>query len=389
MRKIPLLSILFLLLAGCSFAVVPQETPTPTPPPFYTATLFPTFTPQPSATYSPPTITPTIEPLDATANAQVNVRTGPDQSKTSLGLIDFGTKVQIIGKDASGKWWRIVYPAAPSGVGWVTAAFITFSGDADKVPVVEPADSEPAAPSGDATAAATPTPKARNSTVTQTINVRSGPATSYTSLGTIEVNTTVTLTGRNEINTWVQIEFAAGPDGKGWVAALYLKDANLKGLPYYDNDGKLIYAPTPDLNPGQPSSTPTGYAPAAPDNDSETGPGVRQTLSPDGAGTLIYSSELSSPTGDDVDWVAFTLDGPANQSSYLYFRLDCAGNGGITTTLEKDGHPVADVKPLLCGNYGLAIKVLDGQEYMLVLRADPSGGALRYVSYTLTIKASQ
>ncbi|MGC1378641.1 MAG: SH3 domain-containing protein, partial [Anaerolineales bacterium] len=111
---------------------MPQETPTPTPPPFYTATLFPTLTPQPSATYSPPTITPTIEPLDATTNAQVNVRTGPDQSKTSLGLIDFGAKVQIIGKDASGKWWRIVYPGASSGVGWVTAAFITFSGDADK-----------------------------------------------------------------------------------------------------------------------------------------------------------------------------------------------------------------------------------------------------------------
>jgi hypothetical protein len=204
----------------------------------------------------------------------------------------------------------------------------------------------------------------------------------------IEANTTVTLTGRNEINTWVQIEFANGPDGKGWVAALYLQDANLQGLPYYDNNGKLIYAPTPDANPGQPTPTPTDYVDAAPDNDSETQPGVRQTLSPDGARALIYSSELSSPTGDDTDWVAFTLDGSASESSYLYFRLDCTGNGSVTAILEKDGNPVADGKPLLCGVYGLAMKVRNQQEYTLMLRIEPSSSILRFISYKLTIKAS-
>ncbi len=390
MSKILFLSILFLLLTGCSVALAPQETPTPTPPPFYTATLLPTFTPHPTVTYSPPTITPTIQPQDATTNAQVNVRSGPDQAKTSFGLIDFGAKVQIVGKDASEKWWRILYQDAPGGFGWVTAAFITFSGNADKVPVVVADDAQPPTPNPGETAAATipPTPSAKTSSVTQKINVRAGPATAFDSLGMIEANTTVTLTGRNEINTWVQIEHVGGPEGKGWVAALYLKDANLNGLPYYDNEGKLLYAPTPGLDPGQPTLTPTGYAPAAPDNDSETEPGARQTLSPDAAGTLIYSNELSSPSGDDVDWVAFTFDGPANQSSYVYLRLDCVGNGGITVTLEKDGNPVADTKTLLCGNYGLGVKVIDQQEYVLVLRADPSGGLLRYISYKLTIKAS-
>jgi uncharacterized protein YraI len=390
-RIIFLLPILFSLLAGCSFSLGPQETPTPTPVPFYTATLLPTFTPHPSATYAPPTITPTIQPLEATTNAQVNVRSGPDQTQPSLGLINFGTKVQIIGKDAAEKWWRIVYADTPSGVGWVSMGFITFNGDPDDVPVID-TNAQPPTPAPGETSAPTlsPTPKARTASVTEKINVRSGPATSNESLGMIEANTTVVLTGRNEINTWVQIEFADGPDGKGWVAALYLKDPDLKGLAYYDNQGKLIYAPTPDpfAGSGQPSPTPTGYIPAPPDNDSEDAPGVKQTLSSSGAGTLIYTSELSSPTGDDVDWVAFTLDIPANQSAYLYLRLDCTGNGGVTTTLEKDGQPVADTRQLMCGNYDLAIKVIGQQEYVLVLRADPSGDAIRYVSYKLTIEAS-
>jgi hypothetical protein len=173
------------------------------------------------------------------------------------------------------------------------------------------------------------------------------------------------------------------------VAALYLKDPNLNGLPYYDNEGKLVYTPTQVAHPGQPTPTPTSSSPAASDNDSQEAPAVRQTFSPDGASVLTYSSELSSPTGDDVDWVAFTAYGPPNQSTYVYMRLDCTGNGGVTATLEKDGTLVKDSRQLACGNYDFAMKVLGGQEYMLVLRAGSSGGPLRYVKYTLTIKATR
>jgi uncharacterized protein YraI len=388
MRKILLLPLL-LLLTGCSFAVSVQDTATPTAVPFVTATLLASVTPYPTATYAPPTITPTIEPLEALTNAQVNVRSGPAQTNASLGLIDFGTKVQLIGKNTDGTWYRIVYKDAAEGTGWVTANFITFGGDVDKIPVVDAAPVAATPPDGTpATAAPSPTAKGKTSSVTAKINVRAGPATSFDSLGMIEADTTVTLTGRNEINNWVQIQFADAPDGKGWVAALYLKDPDLRGLPVYGNDGKLISGSTPQPNPGEPTPTPTGYAPAAADNDSASNPGVRQTLSTDGAGVLIYSSELSSPDGDNTDWVAFTLDGPASQSSYLYFRLDCTGNNAILATLQKDGKPVADTKTLQCGNYDLAMKVLDGQEYMLVLRAD-TAGTLRFVSYKLTIKASR
>lgn len=391
MYKTSLLLLPFLFLAGCSFALVPEATPTSTPPPFYTATLIATFTPRPSVTLAPPSITPTVEPLEGVVSSQVNVRSGPDQNRTSLGLLNYLTKVKIIGKDQSGKWWEIVYKDAPQGVGWVTASFIQFTGDAEKIPVVAAApdsgtdngQSQPATPDN------SPTPTPRTATVTKQINVRSGPASAFSSLGLVDANTKVVLTGRNEINTWVQIEYPSGPDGRGWVAALYLQDSDLNGLPYYDNDGKLIFAPTPNANPGQPSQTPTPFLDAAPDGDSEEKPAVNEVLSSAGTGTIIYSSELSAPTGDDADWVAFTFDGPSNQSFYIYLRLDCTGNGGVTATLEKDGKPVPDTRQLVCGNYGLAMKVLGGQPYMLVLRADGSGGPLRFVSYTLKINAAQ
>ena len=119
------------------------------------------------------------------------------------------------------------------------------------------------------------------------INVRSGPATATTSLGMLNANTTVTITGRNELNTWVQIEYPAGADGKGWVAAAYLNTPNLSGLPYYDNDGNPVNVPSQGGNSGQ-TVTPTPYNEAPEDNDSAQAPAVRQVFSPDGTAVLTY-----------------------------------------------------------------------------------------------------
>jgi hypothetical protein len=211
----------------------------------------------------------------------------------------------------------------------------------------------------------------------------------YDSLGTVNAGTIVALTGRNENNVWVQIQYDGGPDGKGWVAAAYLFGADLQGLPYFDNQGKLIFAPTAIANPGQPTLTATAFSPAIADGDSEQNPSVRLKFSPGGAGELTFSSDLSSPSGDTTDWVAFTPYEPANQSTYVYFKLECSGNGGITAILEKGGIPVPELKPLVCGNYDFAVQVLGGQEYMLVLNADGTGGPLRFVSYNLYIKSKR
>jgi uncharacterized protein YgiM (DUF1202 family) len=393
MRKIFLIPIL--ILTACSFQSAPRSTPTITPPAFATATLIPTFTPHPSATPGIPTGVPTIAPISVSLTAQVNVRVAPDAKAASLGLMDYGKKVQVIGKDASGKWWQIIYPENSTTTGWVTTQYAPIpDADAAKIPVAQAANTPAGTSAPNETPLApaaniTPTPVSPTASIKAQIFVRSGPGQMYDSLGTVNKGTMVTLTGRNENNVWVQIQFDGGAEGKGWVAAAYLVGADLSSLPIFDNQGKLISASAAVSNPGQPGITATAFSPAAADGDSEQNPSVRLKFSPDGVGEFTFSSSLSSPAGDATDWVAFTPYEPTNQSTYVYFKLACTGNGGITATLEKDGIPVPELKPLVCGNYDFAVQVLGGQEYMLVLNADGSGGPLRFVSYNLYIKSKR
>jgi len=387
MRKIFLITLLF--LAACSAQPVSQVTPSVTPLPFSTATLAPTLTPRPSATLAPPTIAPTIAPISVSLTAQVNVRVAPDKNAVALGLLNYGSQVQVIGKNAGGDWWQIIYPENSTTTGWVTVTYAPLPDETvAKIPVViVPASTPVPAPNETPLALATDT--ARTASLKAQIFVRLGPGQTYDSLGTLPAGTIVTLTGRNENNVWVQIQFEGGLDGKGWVAAAYLIGADLTGLPYFDNHGQLIFAPTAVANPGQPTPTPTAFSAATMDSDSEQNPSVRQKFSPDGTRELSFSSDLSSPSGDTTDWVAFTPYQPTNQSTYVYFKLACTGNGGITAVLEKDGLPVPNARQLVCGNYDLGVQVLGGQEYMLVLSADGSGSVLRYVSYTLSIKSER
>jgi len=399
MRKIFLISLLF--LAACSAQSTPQATPTLAPLAFATATLPPTVTPHPSATAGIPTIVPTIAPITTSLTAQVNVRVAPDKNATSLGLLNYGQKVQVIGKDANGKWWQIIYPENSVTTGWIAADYAPVSeGDSGRIPVMQVSDlptQSAAAPEPsngtDAPVVAniTPTPASRTAKVKAQIFIRKGPGQMFDTLGMVDAGTVVAITGRNVNNVWVQIQHEGGTDGKAWVAAAYLDGANLQGLPFFDNQGMLISSSSMavNTNPGQPAATATAVSAAALDGDSEKNPGVRVKFSPDGAGELTFSSDLSSPNGDATDWVAFTPYEPMNQSTYVYFKLECAGNGGITAILEKDGIPVPERKPLVCGNYDLAVQVLGGQEYMLVLNSDGSGGMLRYVHYTLYINSKR
>lgn len=382
---IVLVLLAFSLLTACSApsAAEPTATTTASPQPFFTATLPPTFTPRPSLTPAPPAIVPTFAPLDGTTSAQVNVRSAPSSNATALGLLPASTLVQVIGRDSSDQWLMVIYPPNSSTTGWVAASFITLEGrEISSLPVMQASapDQPPAAP-----LEPSPTVNPYFATIKNTINVRSGPASAFDSLGMIEAGKVVVLTGRNEINTWYRIEYPVGTQQVGWVAAAYVDAPNLQGLPYYDNQGNLVYAPGEGGAPGQPTLTPTSFSPAAGDGDSEQNPAVRLEFSPSGAESFSYSSDLSSPNGDDADWVAFVPYLPTSEAGYIYLRLDCNGNGGITASLRKDGRPIPDAPQLVCGQYGLALKVLGGQEYTLVLRADGSGGPLRYVSYTLTI----
>ena len=395
MRSLFIFSLI--LLAGCSPTPSQPSGATSTvisiPLTFATATLVPTFTPRPSVTPAPPTIAPTISPVTAVLTSQVNVRTKPDQAATALGQINYGTNVQIIGRDPSSAWLQIIYPENTASTGWVSAAYVQVpAGEIDRIQVVQVGlNNDTGSPLAlqetqqSPSIVFTPTIHTHIARVTKQMFVRAGPGQTFGTLGSLTSGTVVIILARNLNNIWIQIQFEGGVDGKAWVASAFLDGVDLSGLPYCDNDGNLIISGVTNVDPGQITPTATAYSPASADGDSEQKPAVRLKFSPETAREFSYSSDLSSPNGDSDDWVAFTPYEPTNQSTYIYFRLDCNGNGGVTATLQKDGTPVPEVKPILCGNYDVAIKVLGGAEYFLVMKADGSGGPLRYVKYALKV----
>ncbi|MCB0070222.1 MAG: PD40 domain-containing protein [Caldilineaceae bacterium] len=71
-----------------------------------------------------------------TAEAGVNVRTGPGLGYDIIGVAPQGTEGEIIGVSADGQWWVASVPDAPNGQGWVAAAHVEAT-DADAVPVID------------------------------------------------------------------------------------------------------------------------------------------------------------------------------------------------------------------------------------------------------------
>jgi len=400
MRTIHTLSLLvfFFLISACSASIEqpggPDETPTLPPLAFSTATLAPTQTPQVTYPPAPPAAPPTSAPTSGLTSTQVNVRSGPDAASESLGLLQAASQVQIIGKDSSGNWLAITFAQSPNGIGWVTAQFVEVSGNVDNLSViqVEPlsGESQPAS-QPESQPIAAPESQKRTATTTSQINVRSGPSSAFESLGLINANTTVVLTGRNLINTWVQIEYPTDSEERAWVAVAFISyEGFLDSLPVFDNEGKPLQ-PAASSGPASslPTTAPGGYQPAVEDLDSADSPAVRLSFSPSGTRRIIYASDISAPTGDNADWIEFTVVTPqANQSTIIYFKLECTGNGAISAELRQNGLLVSEFPGLLCGQYGVAFKALGGQPYLLQLKADGSATDVRYVAYYFYISTT-
>ena len=362
MKTLALLLGLLLFASACAGAA-----PTPVPQ-ASTATV---TVPLPTATPTPPPLEPTTPPasVQGLTRAQVNVRSGPGTGYASLGLIDPGTQVEILGRDAGGNWYLIAYPSAPDGSGWVTAAFVQAA-DATAVPLLAPsATSTPAGPTG---------------VVLQKLNVRSGPGTSYDSLGMLEAQSLVTLTGKNAGATWLQIAYPSAPGGHGWVTAAYVRVAYTSALPALDDNGNPLPSGTPAGSPG-PRLSPTPTVGPAPDNgDSAARPALQVTFSPAGSRRFAYSHQLSAPNGDGQDWIAFTPYASAGVIARLSASLACSGPGALTVELLLGGSPAPAWGSLQCGATDVPLALAAGGSYVFHLSAAGSGPVL--VAYTLRVQ---
>jgi uncharacterized protein YraI len=366
--KIVLSLILFLLIStGCG-ARPDNLAATTVPAPVITATLPAAFTPPAADTPLPPPgtpLAPSATPIEGTTSTQLNVRAEPSTAGNVLGILPASAKVQITGRDPAGNWLQILYPQGQDGKGWVTAQYVTTA-NGTAVPVI--GGDSIADPNGADTAI-----------VQQQINVRSGPGTSFNSLGTLNPKDVVRLTGKDANSAWLQIEYPNGPDGKGWINAAFVQARGVENLPIVSEAGQTIGTGTPTGIP--PTSTPTVF-PAASDDDSQTHPIANVIFEPMGTQTLIYSGDVSSPEGDVEDWIQFTPD-----TDMVLASLECYGKLNLQVDILENGQP-SPLK-LACGEREKSIPVKPGAVYMIHLQAAQSQGGLQYFPYKVTIRTSR
>ena len=300
------------------------------------------------------------------------MRSGPGIEYSLLGQINQGLPVQITAVDASKEWLAINYPSGPKGYGWVTTQYIQASG-LDNLPVIGLVT----LPNG------TPAPQAH---LTQKLFVRSGPGTPYDSLGILPADALVWLIGRNESASWLMIDYPPGPDGKGWVIAGYIKADAILDLPVFDATGAPLVA-TPVSQGTMIVSTPTPFiGPAFQDGDSLNDPSARVVFSPLGIRSFNFFSDLSSPQGDQEDWIAFRpYSSKPGAIASLSASLTCTGNGSINVEIIKGIQQVSNWGTLSCGNTNTILTLIGGFDYSIHLTIQGNNDQ-RYVLYSLTLR---
>lgn len=205
--------------------LVTDGTTTPTATP--TATAIATNTPTPTTTTTPaPTSTPTptataVSGAAATVvTGALNVRSGPSLAYGPIAVVNQGTVVSLIGRNADSSWAKIRLSNGTEG--WVNAddAYISPNVSISSLPVVDSAS----APSSSATALV----------ATGALNVRSGPGVTYSVLTVASQGQTVILLGRNANSSWAKIRLGNGTEG--WVnASLITPSVSISSLPLADS----------------------------------------------------------------------------------------------------------------------------------------------------------
>jgi uncharacterized protein YraI len=298
--------------------------------------------------------------VDGATSTQINVRAEPSTAGAVLGIIPANTRIEIIGRDPGGNWWQILYPHpdAVDGKGWVTAQYIAVAG-MPEVPIIG--------------GAATGTAFGNVAIVQEQINVRSGPGTDFNSLGTLNTQDVVSLTGKDPNGAWLQIDFPSGPEGKGWINAAFVQAQGTENLPIIADSGQVVGTGTPTTIP--PTPTPT-VIPAREDHDSDDHPLASVTFDPIGTQTFIYNGDVSTPSGDPEDWLQFTPFGGRVQ-----LEVACSASE-LGIELIQNGQAIEQAA---CGTQQV-ISVAPDVPVQIHIRAQAEG-SFRYSSYRVKVSA--
>jgi uncharacterized protein YraI len=181
----------------------------------------------------PPTqVPPTPAPGAPTGIAieAVNIRSGPSTDYPSYGVAPQGAQGTIVGRNSDGTWWAVALPTstAPEGYGWVSASYV-YAINAGNVPVL---DAPPAVPIITVPAPAEGAPTA---ITLEPVNVRSGPGSSFSSLGQVPIGTAMEVIGKSADGEWLVINAGSNSsNGQGWVLARVCQQSNTENVPVID-----------------------------------------------------------------------------------------------------------------------------------------------------------
>jgi len=164
----------------------------------------------------------------------LNVRSGPSMEYPVVVAIGNGNYVQVIGRDASSTWIKVVTHTGHQG--WLNSIYTTMTVPLSAIPPVavpplpatpiEPAQPvHPIEPSG-ATAFVN----------TGMLNVRSGPGMAYSVVSYLPYGQLVGVLGRDANSVWIKVNTPAG--ATGWINSDYTQmNTSLSALPIIDSSG--------------------------------------------------------------------------------------------------------------------------------------------------------
>ena len=170
------------------------------------------------------------EPGDpqATAIANVFVRSGPAVNFPAYGVANAGTTGRVIGVSEDRQWWVVRLNPANVGVGfgWVSGQYVQTSNTANMQVIENPETPvlviPPPPPSGTAIA-----------TATDFINVRTGPGMNFPVLVVAPPGSTAEITGVSSDRAWwqVRVPTTVSPNGLAWVSASFVVAQNTSNVP--------------------------------------------------------------------------------------------------------------------------------------------------------------
>jgi uncharacterized protein YraI len=298
----------------------------------------------------PPTtemVPPGPDDPQATALANVYVRTGPGTNFPAYGIAPAGMTGRVIGVSEDRAWWvvRLNPEVVGAGYGWVMGEY-TQASNVENIQVIATPEAPVTIPPQ------TPPSGVPVAIAVEYVNVRSGPGTNYPVLGVASPGAAAEVSGKSADSAWWQIvipsQYAAG--GFGWVSASYVITQNTESVPVVEAP------PAPPVVEATPPAPVEGSACRVVGQDPVDGtvfaPGSSFTTTwvLENSGTQAWNTEY------DLVYVGSAANVPLHQGSDLY---------DLSSSVEPGWNynfSVPMIAPFDPGTYGEVWRVIFGNQ---------------------------